>query len=397
MAIILFIILLIACDLINRSYFGSAYFGIILAFEKLIILAILLAFCIFYILRQARETMYSYSLMTNLGVIIFLLSNFLFHLGVLIFFFHPFTIEEIYTSVLDSFAIHVYFMSPLIIVIALMLIASNIALVRREGSRWTNNLGLVLGFGLLFGTVVALNIYHWLAPIVDDFSPRLSVLVYFLEAFFCLCLAYLECMMIATIICTLGSERYQPPLDQDYMIILGCKVDKNGRPLPILQGRLDRALDFGRTQATQNIPLVYVPSGGRGRDERTSEASAMSRYLRSHHVESQHIVPENQSTNTRENMMFSKKIIDKRTKDARVVFATTGYHVFRSGVIAHSIGLRAVGIGAKAPWYFYNNALVREFAANLVAQKKQHFFNLAMLLLHLLVFFGIGIYLGIIY
>ena len=65
-------------------------------------------------------------------------------------------------------------------------------------------------------------------------------------------------------------------------------------------------------------------------------------------------------------------------------------------MIANSIGLRAVGIGAKAPWYFYNNALIREFVANLHAQKKQHLCNLAMLLLHLLVFFGIGIYLEII-
>ena len=64
-----------------------------------------------------------------------------------------------------------------------------------------------------------------------------------------------------------------------------------------------------------------------------------------------------------------------RGDDKKVAFSTTSYHVFRSGNIAHSIGLDAEGIGSKTKWYFYTNALIREFVANINSQKRQHVIN----------------------
>ena len=71
-------------------------------------------------------------------------------------------------------------------------------------------------------------------------------------------------------------------------------------------------------------------------------------------------------------MKFSKNKIDKINKNAKISFSTTNYHVFRSGVIANNQGIDIEGMGSKTKWYFYTNALIREFIANLVQEKKQH-------------------------
>ena len=45
----------------------------------------------------------------------------------------------------------------------------------------------------------------------------------------------------------------------------------------------------------------------------------------------------------------------------KVMFTTTNYHVFRSGLFARRVKMRAMGMGAKTKWYFWPNAAVREF------------------------------------
>lgn len=86
------------------------------------------------------------------------------------------------------------------------------------------------------------------------------------------------------------------------------------------------------------------------------------------------ILLEDKSTTTHENFKFSKKMIKN---PHNVAFATTDFHIFRSAVFASKIGYRGIeGIGAKSPWYFYYNALIREFIANLNSERKMHIFNI---------------------
>ena len=60
-------------------------------------------------------------------------------------------------------------------------------------------------------------------------------------------------------------------------------------------------------------------------------------------------------------MKFSKKIADAHKENAAILFSTTNYHVFRSGMFSAKAGMKAGGIGAKTKWYFWPNASVREF------------------------------------
>lgn len=55
---------------------------------------------------------------------------------------------------------------------------------------------------------------------------------------------------------------------------------------------------------------MFVPSGGQGSDEIISEGEAMKRYLLEQGIPEDQIMPETKSTNTLENMKFSKELIN---------------------------------------------------------------------------------------
>ena len=68
---------------------------------------------------------------------------------------------------------------------------------------------------------------------------------------------------------------------------------------------------------------------------------------------------------------FAKKKLEEHSGSAeyKAVFATTNYHVFRTGLLAEQAGLKAEGIGSKTKAYFWVNAFVREFIATIVNEK----------------------------
>ena len=69
-----------------------------------------------------------------------------------------------------------------------------------------------------------------------------------------------------------------------------------------------------------------------------------------------------------------------------VAFATTNYHVFRSGLMARRVKMRAVGMGAKTKWYFWPNAAVREFVGILT----DHRLKQALILGGLVLFYAVS-------
>ena len=187
------------------------------------------------------------------------------------------------------------------------------------------------------------------------------------------------------------AANHKPYYDKDFIIILGTKMRDDGTLTPILKARVDKAIQFAKEQKEENgKDIVFIPSGGKGKDEVMSEAEAMKKYLLKNDINEEKIIIENQSTNTLQNMKFSKNIINEINKNGKIVFSTTNYHVFRSGVIANNEGIDCEGMGSKTKWYFYTNALIREFFANLVSQRKQHFVLITSinLVLFALVFVG---------
>ncbi len=51
--------------------------------------------------------------------------------------------------------------------------------------------------------------------------------------------------------CTQYAANREPEYNQDFIIILGCQIGRDGKPLPLLRGRIDRALEFYHKQLAQ--------------------------------------------------------------------------------------------------------------------------------------------------
>lgn len=256
---------------------------------------------------------------------------------------------------------------PLILVFAVYMGASNLRLISKEGFRTVNLLGIFIGL-FMIGAVAVLYLLLERAPFLlsDDAG---SLAVFFFKIIFSSAFLYFEVTLFATIICIQKAGRFNPKYDKDFIIILGCAIRKDGTLYPLIQGRVDRALDFFRKQRKgTGREAVFVPSGGQGSDEVISEGEAMKRYLMEQGMEEEWIIAETESTTTLENMKFSRDLILERDPDPKVVFSTTNYHVFRAGMLAREAGLNASGIGSKTKWYFWPNAEVREFIGLIVAE-----------------------------
>ena len=269
--------------------------------------------------------------------------------------------------------------SPFLLVFSAALCVSNISLIRHEGLRVVNLLGILLSFLLLGGVIFLFRFDLY----VTGSEREVMIHDLFANTFAAIYL-YFECMLLGTIVADAIAARHEPAPDKDFLIVLGCGLRADGSPTPLLRGRLDRALAFAEKQRAQTgKELTFIVSGGQGPDEPIPESTAMKRYLTEHGVPAERIIEEDQSADTFENMKFSKVKIWAINPGGKIAFATTNYHVFRSGLFARRVKMRAVGMGAKTKWYFWPNAAVREFIGLLT----QHRGKQALILAGMIAFY----------
>ena len=345
--------------------------------------------------RQLRYNLYSYNTIIYFGFALFAFSIALTY-GLMYFRSREIPADALPMNILGwllgSAKTYTLFTFPFLLLFSIALVVSNVSLIRHEGFRPVNLLGIALSVCLLGGEVF---LY------VRDYAVSGSVTEVMLYDLLTNLLAaiylYFECMILGTMVASSIAARYEPKKDKDYLIVLGCAIRKDGTPTPLLRGRLDRALTFAnRQEAESGKAPVFVLSGGQGADECVSEAECMRRYLSEKGVPEARMILEDKSTDTAENMAFSKKLIlervrpDKKTPagywpapdepEAKIAFSTTNYHVFRSGLKARQNKLRALGMGCKSKWYFWPNAAVREFVGLITQHRvKQGLILLAMI------------------
>ena len=124
----------------------------------------------------------------------------------------------------------------------------------------------------------------------------------------------------------------------DYIIVLVALVNKN-KISQSLKERLDSCVEY--LYLTHDNPKIIV-SGGQGRGENISEASAMKSYLLSKGIDEKNIIMEDKSRTTKENFCFSKKIIEgdshKKIENLNIKVITTDFHTLRSKIISKSVG-----------------------------------------------------------
>ncbi|GLC90010.1 YdcF family protein [Lysinibacillus piscis] len=174
----------------------------------------------------------------------------------------------------------------------------------------------------------------------------------------------------------------RPKYNQDFIIVLGSGLINDKVP-PLLASRIQKAIQFYRKQATITTPPTIIFSGGQGADENLPEAEAMQKYAIEQGILLEHTLQENRSVNTYQNMLFSKQLMDQLTqgKSYNSIFTTNNFHLFRAGLYARQAGLNSQGIGSKTAFYYWPNAMIREYVAIVVLQRKRHIKIIAPILL----------------
>ncbi len=126
---------------------------------------------------------------------------------------------------------------------------------------------------------------------------------------------------------------------EDAIIVLGAGL-RGDQPGSELRSRLDRAIDYH----AENPDALIVVSGGKGSREQISEAEAMARYLLKAGISESQIIKEDRSTNTYENFVFSKELLDIRLGEGyRIAFVSNDFHIFRAKLMAADVGIEDAG------------------------------------------------------
>jgi len=358
--------------------------------DKIIMIAVTLFWFLvsLVMIRQFRlargPSFYAYSTIYFSGFSVFSLANGVIMLIVTVRHLADpadFSMLSVYSAINSASLQFMILSTPLVVLFAIATAVSNIELLRHERFRFQNVLGILLSVLLLVGEAIG-----WAMFSADfagsEWELRLRNTLYNVYA---TVFVYFECMLIGSVTCAILAARRLPTGEKDYIIILGCRFRSDGSLTPLLRGRVDRALDFWRKQrASTGLSARLIPSGGQGPDECMAEAEAMTRYLKKKSFPEELILQEDRSRNTLENMRLSREIIEREGGDKRVVFATTNYHVFRSGLWAARAGLEAEGIGSRTKWWFWPNAFLRECAGLMQYRWKQEL----IFLIVLMIFFG---------
>ncbi len=155
----------------------------------------------------------------------------------------------------------------------------------------------------------------------------------------------------------ISAQRDAPKTENTTLVVLGCKV-KNGVPSRMLKRRLDSA--YGYLSEHEDVRVVV--SGGKGSDESVSEAQCMRDYLVSLGISEDRIFMEDKSTDTAENLRFSKRIISENGLPESITLVTDGFHQLRAELIAKRCGFEDISnISAPTSWWLLPTYWVREW------------------------------------
>jgi uncharacterized SAM-binding protein YcdF (DUF218 family) len=266
----------------------------------------------------------------------------------------------------------------LALIMPVYLIVDGIIMLRKESHRFHNMLSLLFGILLILGEAATAVFAVRMSSLnyIDEHGHLVRevnhTLLYVLGAFSVTVLfsamVFLAFMLYSLLIQILPKGR-----SFDYVIIHGAGLLHGDKVSKLLQDRCDKAVSVYRKAKK---PPYLIPSGGMGKDEKISEAEAMTAYLLTQDIPREKILPEDQSRNTYENLKFSMALIEAREGRKNTALVTSNYHVYRCLRYCRKLGINCTGIGAPVARYYWPTALIREFFA--VMREKRNAFLLVL-------------------
>ncbi|MET7694042.1 YdcF family protein [Streptomyces sp. NPDC005483] len=246
-----------------------------------------------------------------------------------------------------------------VLALSFFLIANGVQMVRKEGRRPANLLSCLAGMAVLGWVTLTLIAYD-----TDSVPLRRTAGAVLMAA------CYVSYVFLSFLAYAFLYGRLRVRHVVDFVVVLGSGLVGGHRVPPLLAGRLERARAVYEAQAARGRPPVLITSGGQGCDEDLPEADAMAAYLIARGVPADHVVREDRSRTTEENLRFSEALMRERDPDYRCVVVTNNFHVFRAALTARRTGVDAQVIGAPTASYFWPSATIREFAAIFLHYRK---------------------------
>lgn len=204
------------------------------------------------------------------------------------------------------------------------------------------------GTGALLGLAAVLLVLPRLWSTLLHPFPRLRGMVLALGS-----VLLVFCLMVSALIAHRAWFNPPPSTGDFAVIVLGSRI-YGDQPSLMLRRRLDKAAGY----LALNPDAVCIVSGGQGPDEDYSEAYVMRRYLVGIGVDPGRVFLEDQSTNTRQNLRYSRALMDGG--DAAVI-VTDSFHQLRASVFAASEGLTTTyNISSLTPWGLMPSYWLRE-------------------------------------
>lgn len=238
-----------------------------------------------------------------------------------------------------------------VMTISILFIVAGIITIKREGFRIPNLLALGFGGGIWVPLIL------FCLTMSNHFTSKWLIISTYFSVIAAL---YIGFTFIALLIYSWLYCIFPKRKNYDYIIIHGAGLSKGEKVTPLLARRLDKGIEAFKKIGGK--PKLIV-SGGKGTDEKISEAEAMKRYLLEKNIAEEDIICEDKSTTTFENLKYSKKIMDAQKENYKCIFVTNNYHVFRTGLYAKKININADGLGCTTALYYWPTAFIREYIA----------------------------------
>ncbi|MET9377735.1 YdcF family protein [Streptomyces sp. NPDC002992] len=240
------------------------------------------------------------------------------------------------------------------VVLAGLLCANGVQMVRKEGRSPANLLSLLAGLGMfgVMGLMVAALVTH---------SWTLGLIVGTLL----LVLGYISFLFVCFVGYAFLYGRMRLRRDADFVVVLGSGLIGGRRVPPLLASRLERGREVYESLAARGgRQPVLITSGGQGPDEEVPESHAMAEYLVERGFPEGRIVREDRSRTTEENMRFSRQLMEEAAgPGAECVVVTNNFHAFRAALMARRVGVNGQVVGSPTAAYFWPSATIREFVA----------------------------------
>jgi uncharacterized SAM-binding protein YcdF (DUF218 family) len=264
--------------------------------------------------------------------------------------------------------------------VASYLVLNGITMARRESIRLGNLLSLLAGTGMFaLAGLVVFAIQRNQHEALDVFTVTTVLLS-----------GYVSFLLVSYVSYAFVYSRITAVRGADFVVVLGSGLIGGDRVPPLLASRLERGRKLHQALAARReaSPMLIV-SGGKGSDERVSEAEAMARYLIERGVPADAVTREDQSRTTEENLTFSKAIMEQHRPRYRCIVVTSNYHVFRAAIIARRLRVNGQVTGARTAGYYWPSATLREFIAVFLSYKVVNLGICALIIVLPLAYIGV--------